>query len=130
MNYDRRIYKLEKLAYHDSLTGLLNRSWLYENKKNIKSKYVYFIDINNLRLINRGGHRKGDKYILDIVKSIKLNTNEILLRYAGDEFVLFSNNKNKLKLNNKYSFGMSVVSGGVMQSINNADREMIKNKYE
>jgi len=73
---------LKYLAYHDSLTGLLNRNWLYKNIDQIKAKYVYFIDINDLHKVNEKGHTFGDEYIKKVIATIKHNGT--LLRYAGD----------------------------------------------
>lgn len=60
----KRLYEeykeLKYLAYHDTLTGLLNRNWFYKNINNIDVKYIYFIDINNLHEINKKGHSYGD----------------------------------------------------------------------
>jgi len=129
MFYKRSIIKkLEYLAYHDSLTNLLNRNWLYKNIDNIKQSYVYFIDINDLHSINKKGHMFGDDHIIFVVKSIKIDKDEILIRYAGDEFILFTNKKNKLHCNKLYSVGVSVINGSIKNAINNADENMIINK--
>jgi GGDEF domain-containing protein len=126
----KRIYKeykeLKYLAYHDSLTGLLNRNWLYKNIDKIKIKYVYFIDINDLHQINKKGHTFGDEYINKIIKTI--DHNGILLRYAGDEFILFSDYENEIITNEYFSVGVSKVNGSLIKAINFADFEMLKSK--
>ena len=63
--------ELKYLAYHDVLTGLLNRNWLWRNLNTIMHKYVYFIDINNLKEINKRGHTEGDKHIKNVISKIK-----------------------------------------------------------
>ena len=118
--------KIKYLAYHDSLTGLLNRNWLYENINFIKTKYVYFIDINDLHIINKNGHTFGDEYIKKIISSIKHNGT--LVRYAGDEFILFSNYINEINTNEFYSVGCSFVSKTIEESIKESDSKMIENK--
>lgn len=118
--------ELEYLAYHDSLTGLLNRNWLYKNIDKIKAKYVYFIDINDLHKINEKGHTFGDKYINEAISTIKHNG--ILLRYAGDEFILFSNFKDEVISNKYYTVGFSEVNQNLIKAIQNADNEMLKYK--
>jgi GGDEF domain-containing protein len=127
----KRIYReykeLKYLAYHDSLTGLLNRNWLYKNVNQIKTKYVYFIDINNLHIINKNGHTFGDEYIKRVISTIKHKG--ILLRYAGDEFILFSDFENEVKTNEYFSVGISRVNGKcLINAINFADTEMLKSK--
>lgn len=118
--------ELEYLAYHDSLTGLLNRNWLYKNIDKIKAKYVYFIDINDLHKINEKGHTFGDEFIQEVIASIKHNG--VLLRYAGDEFILFSNYENEVKTNKYFSVGISKVNENLITAIQNADKEMLKAK--
>ena len=129
-NIIKEVKELKYLAYHDSLTNLLNRNWLYKNMGNIKHKYVYFIDINDLHNINEHGHIFGDEYIIEVINSIKLNRGEILIRYAGDEFILFSNQINKLKTNKIYSVGYSEILFSVKSAINMADKDMINNKNQ
>jgi GGDEF domain-containing protein len=122
----REYKELKYLAYHDSLTGLFNRNWLYKNINQIKVKYVYFIDINDLHKVNENGHTFGDEYIKKVIATIKHNGT--LLRYAGDEFILFSNYENEI-INNKYlSVGISKVNGSLIKAIESADTEMLKSK--
>jgi len=126
--------RIKYLAYHDMLTGLLNRNWLYENKTKISTKYVYFIDINDLKDYNDSrGHTYGDLHIVNVVTSIKMrisnNKDNILIRYAGDEFILFSNIKNLITGNTLYSVGSSMIfNKDIEHSIRIADNEMIKSK--
>lgn len=122
------IRKLKYLAFHDSLTGLVNRNWLNENIGKISFKYIYFIDINDLHKINKEGHTFGDEYIKDVVKSIELVEGEILLRYAGDEFILFSNRLNAIDTNLVVSVGFCEVNGSVLEAIHHADTDMLASK--
>ena len=118
--------ELKFLAYHDSLTGLLNRNWLYKNIDQIKAKYVYFIDINDLHKVNENGHTFGDEYIKEAIATIKHKG--ILLRYAGDEFILFSDVENEIETNKYFSVGCSVVSKSIEDSIKDSDSKMIASK--
>jgi GGDEF domain-containing protein len=126
----KRIYReykeLKYLAYHDSLTGLLNRSWLYKNIDQIKVKYVYFIDINDLHKVNENGHTFGDEYIKKAIATIKHNGT--LLRYAGDEFILFSNFENEVETNEIFSVGVSIISNSIEDAIKDSDSKMIASK--
>ena len=118
--------ELKYLAYHDSLTGLLNRNWLYKNIDQINTKYVYFIDINDLHKVNENGHTFGDEYIKEAIATIKHKG--ILLRYAGDEFILFSDVENEIETNKYFSVGCSVVSKSIEDSIKDSDSKMIASK--
>lgn len=126
----KRIYReyqeLKYLAYHDSLTGLLNRNWIYKNIDKIKTKYVYFIDINDLHIVNENGHTFGDEYIKEAIATIKHKGT--LVRYAGDEFILFSDFENEVETNKYFSVGCSVVSKSIEDSIKDSDSKMIASK--
>jgi GGDEF domain-containing protein len=125
--------ELEYLAYHDSLTGLLNRNWLYKNINSIDKNYVFFIDINNLKKYNEHGHTYGDWYIKTMVFEIKqfIKDEDILIRYAGDEFILFSNYDNTVNSCKLYSVGMAKIGkDDIKYYISQADTEMIKAKKE
>ena len=130
--------ELKYLAYHDSLTQLKNRNWLYKNMQSIDRKYVYFVDINDLKLVNLKGHTFGDAHINYIVDEIKLllKVEDIIVRYAGDEFIVFSNMDNLLETNELYSVGVYALWKHlkpnvleIKEAINIADKRMIKNKY-
>jgi|WetSurMetagenome_2_1015567.scaffolds.fasta_scaffold939711_1 diguanylate cyclase (GGDEF)-like protein len=125
-------HKLKYLAYHDALTNLYNRNWLYENMDKIRFKYIYFIDINNLREVNKLGHTFGDNHIKSVVADIldSIDKKSILVRYAGDEFILFSNSVNEISSNNLYSVGQAKISNSVKEAINNADADMIQSKIK
>jgi len=124
----REFKEWKYLAYHDSLTGLLNRNWLNAYKMSIKNPYVYFIDINNLTKINKMGHTVGDMHIINVVKHIPQVDGDYLVRYAGDEFILFSNSENLISTNKLYSVGMSINIGDLSNSIMEADIKMIESK--
>ena len=118
--------ELKWLAYHDSLTGLLNRNWLHKNIDQIKAKYVYFIDINDLHKVNENGHTFGDEYIKKAIATIKHNGT--LIRYAGDEFILFSDIENEVKTNDFFSVGVSIISNSIEDAIKDSDSKMIASK--
>lgn len=125
-NIIREYKEIKYLAYHDSLTGLYNRNWLYKNINQIRKKYVYFIDINDLRKVNERGHSYGDEYIKNICNSIKHDG--FLVRYAGDEFLLFTDSQNVIRTNKLYSVGCSEINDCILSAINSADTRMLKSK--
>jgi len=131
INFFNNFKKLKYLAYHDLLTGLLNRNWFYENiNMFFNFKYVYFIDINDLHKVNESGHTFGDEHIREIVKFIKnkLKSDEIFIRYSGDEFIIFSNRENFICTDRKVSIGLYRINEDIISSIHNADINMIENK--
>jgi diguanylate cyclase (GGDEF)-like protein len=89
-------YKREKLgyvAYHDALTGLLNRAGFLrflENAKN-KSLAVFFLDIDRFKTINDSfGQTVGDAFLLLVSRRLKsmLPPGATLARLGADEFAL------------------------------------------
>jgi len=123
----REYKELRYLAYHDSLTKLHNRNWLYKNIDKLKCKFVYFIDINDLHEVNKAGHTFGDEYIIKCVKAIKTTKNDYLIRYAGDEFILFTN-ETEIFTNELFSVGKCEVKERLNEAINIADGIMLKSK--
>lgn len=99
--------QIEYLAYHDSLTGLINRNYLKEQlnillnitKRNNKKLAVVFIDLDNFKYINDTfGHDIGDMLLIEVSKRLKnsVRNSDIVSRIGGDEFILILNNiKNK-----------------------------------
>lgn len=97
--------KLERLSMKDSMTGLLNRlgyhqlvySLFDDNKRNGKTSYIVFIDINFMKKINDNyGHLYGDLSIKTVSEIILMNLSEgdLAVRYGGDEFVLIGTEDN------------------------------------
>lgn len=90
--------KLSYLAYHDPLTGLLNRRVMesvlkreYGRAKRYGSTLsVVFLDLDHFKRVNdRYGHDTGDS-LLKYTANTLLKTSrdsDVLARFAGDEFV-------------------------------------------
>ncbi|TGM01144.1 sensor domain-containing diguanylate cyclase [Leptospira barantonii] len=92
------------LAYHDPLTGLPNRTLLFERfKKNIeierpkRKEYTMsflFIDIDDFKKVNDTmGHSTGDKLLQEFSDRMKaiVREDDIIVRLSGDEFVIILN---------------------------------------
>ena len=87
--------KLLYLAYHDSLTGILNKHSLLEASDYIFTKdkgkvALFFIDIDNFKYVNDTmGHAFGDQLIIMVCARLSslLNDNASLYRHSGDEFI-------------------------------------------
>lgn len=120
--------ELEYLAYHDLLTDTYNRNWLIKNIANIECTFVYFIDINNLHLVNdERGHIGGDELIKEVANKLK-STGNMVVRYAGDEFIVFSNSSDLIRKDPLYSIGMGIVENSIEDAIQKADMTMLINK--
>lgn len=91
--------KLKFLAFHDPLTGLLNRRVMeksllkeIERSKRYRSTLsVVFIDLDDFKAINDSfGHDHGDKMLKFVSNNLlkMCRQSDIVARYAGDEFIL------------------------------------------
>jgi diguanylate cyclase (GGDEF)-like protein len=88
--------ELLRLAYHDELTGLPNRSLIRERVEAILARVngrfaLAFIDIDNFKHINDFySHAIGDALLVKFVQRIAthLRASDTLARMSGDEFVL------------------------------------------
>lgn len=91
--------ELQFLAYHDSLTGLPNRSFLLERLPDIlanaeryeKKAAVLFIDLDEFKVINDSlGHSVGDLVLKSVAERLKstIRQGDVAARLGGDEFVL------------------------------------------
>jgi diguanylate cyclase (GGDEF)-like protein/PAS domain S-box-containing protein len=87
------------LAFHDSLTGLSNRSVLLDRLTNALAQArrdgnmlaILFLDFDGFKNVNdQLGHEMGDKRLRDTATSLKalLREGDTLARMGGDEFVL------------------------------------------
>ncbi|MDW7669427.1 MAG: diguanylate cyclase [Bacillota bacterium] len=82
--------------YKDSLTGLYNREFFYEELKRLNTKRQLPIslimgDLNGLKLINDAfGHTMGDKTLKRIGEILKetFRDEDIIARVGGDEFMI------------------------------------------
>lgn len=91
--------KLRYMAYHDPLTGLINRRVMEtilkreyaRHKRYHKYLSVVFIDLDKFKQINDTyGHNCGDALLVYFANQLKSMCRDIDVasRYAGDEFVL------------------------------------------
>lgn len=93
-----RMKLLSRLAYHDGLTDMLNRTSYMEEIKNISSNgyhelLVAVFDVNNLKFVNDTyGHIKGDELIKSVADCLQNNLSDLgkCYRIGGDEFVFIS----------------------------------------
>ena len=90
---------LEKVAYHDSLTGVMNRTALDEllpKEVDRAQRYEYdlsvaMIDIDHFKSINdQIGHLGADQVLCNVSRAIQgqLRSSDLTFRYGGDEFLV------------------------------------------
>jgi diguanylate cyclase (GGDEF)-like protein len=86
-------------AFHDPLTGLVNRTRLTEHideslaqaRPNGRQVGVLFLDVDQFKVINDGlGHAAGDSLLVQLVKRMQteLRDTDTFARFGGDEFVI------------------------------------------
>ncbi|MBT3354520.1 MAG: diguanylate cyclase response regulator [Candidatus Scalindua sp.] len=91
--------ELQKIARYDSLTGLSNRNFFYEQldkliervRRENKLMAVMFLDLDNFKPVNdEHGHSVGDLLLQSVAKRITscLRKNDIAARLGGDEFII------------------------------------------
>jgi diguanylate cyclase (GGDEF)-like protein len=91
--------KLKFYAYHDHLTGLLNRRVMetilnrefQRARRYLTSLSLAFIDIDFFKHVNDTyGHAKGDDLLVYVADTLKKMTREsdVVTRFAGDKFVI------------------------------------------
>jgi diguanylate cyclase (GGDEF)-like protein len=114
---------LEKVAFHDSLTGVMNRTALdellpKETKRAQRYGYnlsVLMIDIDHFKSINDCvGHIGGDIILKQVSQAIQsqLRNSDLPFRYGGDEFLLI--------LPNTHLEGAHQAANQIMASLNRA----------
>lgn len=93
--------ELERLAHHDSLTGLPNRLLLADRmqqglaraRRNGTRIAVLYLDLDGFKPINDElGHEAGDQALIEVARrlSATLRRSDTLARIGGDEFVLLA----------------------------------------
>lgn len=151
--------KLERLSYHDSLTGLYNRTYLNKQLLELTDNTdipigVIACDLDNLKYVNDSlGHSAGDSLIVSASTffSNNFSKNCSVIRAGGDEFIiilpnvslkeseiiysemLYSikeyNKTNEVKIEFSSGFAYSPSSKNILELLNRADKNMYKNKY-
>jgi diguanylate cyclase len=93
--FDKRV--LQRIAFHDSLTGLPNRQrFMHDFDKTLASfteGYILFIDFDRFKTINDSlGHDAGDQFIREVAGrlTMSIGPNQAIFRFGGDEFVIVS----------------------------------------
>ena len=97
--------KIEKLAYHDTLTGLYNRlafmefsyNRFHEENSRFEHHAIFFIDLDNFKNVNDTlGHDYGDLLLIDVANQLTscISDTDILARTGGDEFLLMKSDYN------------------------------------
>lgn len=91
--------QVRTLAYHDTLTGLANRTLLSEfldqEVKESERRYdspfaVLFMDLDRFKAVNDNlGHETGDRLLVKVANRLHavLRESDTLARFGGDEFV-------------------------------------------
>ncbi|UOA10233.1 diguanylate cyclase domain-containing protein [Methylobacter sp. S3L5C] len=96
-------HEVERMAYHDILTGLPNRllvadrlqQALVQAERANQSVAVCYLDLDGFKAVNdRFGHAAGDKLLIEIAGRIQesVRANDTVGRFGGDEFVLLLTN--------------------------------------
>ena len=91
--------KVEHLAFHDSLTGLPNRSFfsqllshgIAEAKRYERRLALLFLDLDRFKIINDTlGHDAGDELLKEVARRLTeaLRETDTVARLGGDEFVV------------------------------------------
>lgn len=94
-----RLQRSEELAYLDPLTSLLNARAMYaileeratQAALSHQAFTVLLVDLDNFKMVNDSlGHLEGDCVLQNVARAMQacLRPNDVLCRYAGDEFVL------------------------------------------
>jgi len=92
--------KLSYMAFHDPLTGLANRTKLFDRidqfiKRSKRSRAIgalIYLDLDQFKHINDLlGHRAGDQILVDVAErlSSRIRSHDLIARVGGDEFVLW-----------------------------------------
>lgn len=100
----RQEEQIQHMAYHDALTGLPNRTFLFERmsqllkRKSAANEFgILFVDLDGFKAVNDTlGHAAGDYLLQLVAKRLQsvISNNGFLARMGGDEFVILIDNLN------------------------------------
>lgn len=132
-------------ALYDALTGAYTRSAgmkLIESafegvKRTGRKAFIAFFDIDNLKKVNDTyGHLKGDEMLVKFAQTClnNIRKSDILVRYGGDEFILFIDSDNPRALMDRikkscevqFSYGIVQIKNedSISELINSVDKLM------
>ncbi len=125
----KMIKTLDEMWVFDPMTHVYNRAGFFKFSEKIMKEaavshedmYFIFLDLDGLKKVNDAlGHEMGDRMICDMADVLRKvrNKEELLMRYGGDEFVVFGKGLSKKE-----------VAEGV-ERIRRAMREINMNKDE
>lgn len=150
--------KLKYAFYHDTMTGLYNRQYVFDHLESIDNDdnfplTIICADINGLRSINESlGFVVGDEIIKKVAVAIKNTCDKcVSVRWGGDDFLVFLSNANeedsktfiqnvKTALQQELtdelqnvsisigSFTKNDMNISLKKAIKNADESMVQNK--
>ena len=91
--------ELRDLAYHDDLTGLPNRSLLYDRlglaitQSHRQSSHLalLFLDLDDFKAVNDSfGHGSGDRLLVELAARVRssVRAGDTVARFGGDEFIV------------------------------------------
>jgi diguanylate cyclase (GGDEF)-like protein len=95
----RTTEKLRDLANHDELTGLPNRSLLYDrlslaitqSHRHASHLALLFLDLDDFKRVNDSfGHGSGDRLLVELAGRVRssVRAGDTVARFGGDEFVV------------------------------------------
>jgi diguanylate cyclase (GGDEF)-like protein len=96
--------KMSFLAFHDPLTGLVNRTMLEERINALidrpdsaeEGAALLFVDLDRFKYLNDTfGHEAGDRLLVELAKRLNrlAQADDTVARFGGDEFVLLLANE-------------------------------------
>lgn len=91
--------RLERMAYHDPLTQLPNRTLFFDSLKQALARTrrksellaICYLDLDNFKPVNDSfGHNTGDQLLIQLADRIRdcLRADDIVARLGGDEFAV------------------------------------------
>ena len=93
---------LERMAYHDPLTGLPNRTLFFDSVNQALARTrrknellaICYLDLDDFTPVNDSmGHKAGDQLLIQMSERIRntLRAHDVVARLGGDEFALLLN---------------------------------------
>ncbi len=100
MKMQRMIKTLDEMWVFDPMTHVYNRAGFFkfsekileDAKRDKEDMFFIFLDLDGLKKVNDAlGHETGDRMICDMADVLRKvrSREELLMRYGGDEFVVF-----------------------------------------